>query len=143
MFNEVRSDNCYSNGNSGRFVTAAAMTVGESDSYALNTWSKMYEVIASANIVIALDAASLEGDVDEINHLIGVAYIGRALAHFDLLKLYGQQNVYVGGSLGTTGIPYVTTYKGENLSPARNTVTEVYTNIISDLDMAVSLMNES
>ncbi|MBT28195.1 MAG: RagB/SusD family nutrient uptake outer membrane protein [Thalassobius sp.] len=143
IYNEVRSDNCYSNGNSGRFVTPAAMTVGESDSYALNTWSTMYAVIASANIVIALDPAALEGDIEEMNHLVGAAYIGRALAHFDLLKLYGQQFVTVGGSLGTVGIPYVTTYKGEELSPARNTVDEVYTFIMSDLDMALSLMSES
>jgi starch-binding outer membrane protein, SusD/RagB family len=143
IFGEVRSDNCFSNANSGRFITASAMTVGETDSYSYDTWTQMYAVIASSNIIIAQESKSLEGDKDEINQVVGQAYIGRALAHFDLLQLFGEQNVYVKGTLSTDGIPYVITYKGDDLTPARNTVSEVYSYIMADLDKALSLMNES
>ncbi len=97
----------------------------------------MYKVIASANIVINTDASSLSGDEGEINQLIGEAYMGRALAHFDLLMIYGQQNCN-----GTLGVPYVTEYKGDDLSPARNTVSEVEAAVESDLNSALSYMSE-
>jgi hypothetical protein len=61
----------------------------------------------------------------------------RALAHFDLLRQYGQQ--YAGG--GTLGVPYITEFKGEDLYPSRNSVQEVKTNIYSDLEKAFSMMN--
>ena len=140
IYGEIRSDNAYANGNSGRFLTASEMDMGESDGYASDTWTSIYRVIASANILIGQDATSFEGDAAEINHIIGQAYAIRALAHFDLLKLYGQQHVAAGGTLG---VPYIMEYKGDDLTPARNSVTEVKGFIEADLDMALSLMTAS
>jgi hypothetical protein len=137
IYGEVRSDNAFANGNSGRFLTAAEMDMGETDAYARDTWTTMYSVIASANILIGQDAASFEGDPAEINHIIGQAYAIRALAHFDLLKLYGQQHV----TSGTLGVPYIKEYKGEDLTPPRNTITEVKGFIEADLAQALSLMS--
>jgi len=138
IFGEVRSDNTFSNGNSGRFVTAAAMAVGESDAYPRDTWTVMYQAIASANIILGVDLASIDGDAAEISQIQGQAMAIRALVHFDLLKLYGQQHAG-----GTLGVPYVTTYKGEDLLPARNTVAENKVSIMNDLDGALSLMSAS
>ncbi len=132
--NEVRSDNCFSNSNSGRFTTQASL------SYNANTgflWDEAYEVIASSNIIIALDASALEGDQAYIEHMQGQAYTIRALAHFDLLKQYGQVNT--GGNLG---VPYVTEFLGEDLFPARNTIEEVISNVMSDLQTGFELMGE-
>ena len=140
IYGEVRSDNCYANGNSGRFLTPAAMDMGEEDGYATNTWTQIYRVIASANIIIGKEGVELEGDVGEINQVIGQAYAIRALAHFDLLKLYGEQNV---SGEGTRGIPYVTVYKGEELAPPRKTVAEVRSMIEADLSKALSLMSDA
>jgi hypothetical protein len=140
IYGEVRSDNCYANGNSGRFLTVAAMDMGETDGYASNTWTQIYRVIASANIIIGKEGVELEGDVGEINQVIGQAYAIRALAHFDLLKLYGQQNVT---GEGVRGIPYITEYKGDNLTPERNTVAEVRSMIEADLSKALSLMSDA
>lgn len=136
IYGEVRSDNSFSNGNSGRFVTPAAMTLGNNDAYASGTWSQIYTVIASANIIIG--AQNITGDEALIDHIKGQAYAIRALAHFDLLKLYGQQ--HVSGGDATLGIPYILQYKGDDLLPKRNTVAEVKANINSDLDMALSMM---
>ena len=85
IYNEVRSDNCFANGKSGRFVNPAAMNVSIADAYPTDTWSQIYAVIANANIII--NAEDIEGDQDEIDHIKGQAYAIRALAHFDLLKL--------------------------------------------------------
>jgi len=136
---EVRSDNTFSNGNSGRFVTVAAMSLGNNDAYAANAWTQIYTVIASANIIIA--AEGIAGVADEINHIKGQAYALRAMAHFDLLRLFGQQHVTGGDP--TLGIPYVTEYKGENLLPVRNSVAEVKGNVYSDIETALSLMSAS
>ena len=142
IFGEVRGDNTFANASSGRFLDPAAMDLTESSGYADDTWTQIYRVIASANIVIALDPATLEGDLEEIQHLQGQAYAIRALAHFDLLKLYGEQHVNGGGE-SAAGIPYVKQYKGDNLLPARNTVGEVKNFIYDDLNTAKGLMSES
>ncbi|MBT3382349.1 MAG: RagB/SusD family nutrient uptake outer membrane protein [Prolixibacteraceae bacterium] len=133
IWGEVRSDNCYSNGNSGRFVTDAKMDY--TDNFG-GHWSEAYTVIASANIVIALDPAELEGDLAVIQHYQGQAYAIRALAHYDLLIYYGQMNTG-----GTLGIPYIEEYKGDELYPARGTVAENKAKIMADIATAISMMN--
>ncbi|MBE0391063.1 RagB/SusD family nutrient uptake outer membrane protein [Flavobacterium sp. PL002] len=141
IFGDVRSDNAYSNGNSGRFVTPGSMDMVDSDAYARDTFTQIYTVVASCNIVIN---ATLVGTTDEetnqINYYKGQALTLRALAHYDLLRLYGQQNVN-GGGLSANGIAYITEFKSENLSPVRNTVGEVKDFIYADLDQALSLMS--
>jgi hypothetical protein len=140
IFGEIRADNAFSNGNSGRFINPSKMVMTVNDAYPRDTWTSIYEVIASCNILIGLDASAIEGDLAEINHFIGQAYALRALAHFDLLKLFGQQHVTGGGDVG---IPYIEEYKGEDLTPVRNSVTEVKSNIESDLASAVSMMSDA
>ena len=140
IFGEIRADNAFSNGNSGRFINPSRMIMTVSDAYARDSWTRMYEVVASCNILIGLDPNAIEGDLAEINHYIGQAYALRAMAHFDLLKLYGQQHVTGGGAVG---IPYVTTYKGEDLAPSRNSVTEVKGFIEGDLATSLTLMSEA
>ncbi|MCB0486068.1 MAG: RagB/SusD family nutrient uptake outer membrane protein, partial [Flavobacteriaceae bacterium] len=132
--NEVRTDNCFSNGNSGRFTTQASFTYSANTGY---FWDAAYATIASANIIIGTDVSNLTGDQDYGKHMQGQAYAIRALAHFDLLKQYGQQHAG-----GTLGVPYVTEFKGEDLFPARNTVSEVKTMIMNDLNTAFDLMSD-
>ncbi len=130
---EVRSDNCFSNGNSGRFLRDAKMDFLE-DNVITNWWANPYAVIASANIVIALE--NIEGDQAQFNHYKGQAYAIRALAHFDLLSYFGQQHTG-----GTLGVPYIKVYKGDELTPARNTIEECKTFIMEDINQAITLMN--
>ncbi|HUW91549.1 MAG TPA: RagB/SusD family nutrient uptake outer membrane protein [Bacteroidales bacterium] len=132
---EVRGDNCFSNGNSGRFVRDAKMDWLE-DNVPSGWWSAPYAVIASANIIIALEADAIVGDAAVFNHYKGEAYAIRAMAHFDLLRYFGQQHVG-----GTLGVPYIKVYKGDDYTPARNTLAECETFIMEDIDMGISLMN--
>lgn len=137
IYGELRSDNCFANGNSARFLTTAAMDMGESDWYAINAWTKMYEVIANANIIIGKEAAEIEGDVGLINQITGQTYAIRALVHFDLLKLFGQKHV-TGQEI--LGVPYIKEYKGGNITPEREMVANVKAFIEADLAKALSLM---
>jgi len=130
-----RSDDGYSNGNSGRFVSSGQFNYQSTDGDPLAIWRDGYEVISNANIVIGAEIPDT-GD-GAINHVVGEAYAVRALVHMELLKYYGQQ--WTGGSLG---VPYITEYLGD-LEPTRNTITEVWDAIESDLATARSLMSES
>lgn len=136
IFGEVRSDNCFANATSGRFVTVGQMKVGPADNYAESAWTAIYEAIASANIIVQQNPAQLEGDPTAIKNIIGQAYVIRAMAHFDLLRIYGEQ--HAGGDLG---VPYITSYKGDNLTPSRATVEENKTSIYSDLESGLQLLS--
>ena len=136
IYGEVRADNCFANGNSGRFLTEAQMNVSPDNSN--GPWEAMYAVIASANIIINTDLKSLSGDANKINQVAGQAYIARALAHFDLLRLYGQQ--HAGGNLG---IPYITSYQQDERLPARQIVDLNKASIFEDIENGLRLMTDA
>jgi len=137
VLGEVRTDNAYSNGRSGRFVAPGQFNLLPTSSYSSDTWEKIYQVVANTNLVIGADVQD-EETANEIKHVKGQAYAVRALAYYDLLRLYGQQ--YVDG--GTLGVPIITEFNNpENLYPYRNTITEVYDQILKDLDVAKSYMS--
>lgn len=136
--NEVRSENCWSNGNSGRFTTQALLSYNSNTGF---IWDNAYAVISNCNLIINTDLNTLSGNLAEGEMLQGQAYATRALAHFDLLKQYGQ--VSTGGTLG---VPYVTEFATsssplEQLFPPRNTIDECVTNILNDLETAYTLMD--
>jgi len=139
IYGEVRSDNTYANGSSGRFLTIAAMDQGSDHAHPTDTWGQIYRTIALANVIIGTQEQELEGDQAAIDHTIGQAYAMRALCHFDLLRLYGQQHVTGGDQ--TLGVPYMKEFKGDELNPPRNTVSEVETFLYDDLATARSLMS--
>ncbi len=136
IFGEVRSDNCFANGTSGRFIPEAQMAVNPDNSN--GPWEAMYAVIALANIIIQQDLSKISGDLKKLNQILGQAYIVRAMAHFDLLRLYGQQN-----AKGTLGIPYVKSYRGNETALPRKTVEENKNDIFGDIESGLALMTES
>lgn len=142
IYGVVRTDDTFSNGTSGRFITESTMNYTPESGYPNSTWTRIYRTIASANIIIGLDPLAITGDQDVIEHYQGQAYAIRALAHYDLLRFFGQQHVTNGGNVG---IPYVKTYKGDQASlfPSRNTVAECKQFILEDLTTASSLMSET
>ncbi|MFO7852458.1 MAG: RagB/SusD family nutrient uptake outer membrane protein [Bacteroidota bacterium] len=137
IWGEVRSDNCFSNGNSGRFVVDARMDYTNSFG---GHWSNAYGVIAIANIIINTDPSTIEGDADQLDHYIGQAYALRALCHYDLLIYYGQMH---NGDVDDLGVPYIKEYKSEELYPPRDTWQNNLTDIYADIDMAISMMDPS
>ncbi len=110
--------------------------------YVRNIWLNGYEVINGANLVI--DNLSL---VDEERQATveGEAKFLRALAYFDLVRLFGQQ--YEAGEENTQqGVPLslqgITDYSGD-LNIARSSVEEVYSQVVSDLTDAYEMLPET
>lgn len=132
---EIRGITTWANGNSGRFTTQA--TYGYVASTGLGIWATAYRMISRTNLILSQDEANLDGEPSEISHYKGQAHFLRALGHFDLLRSYGQQHLG-----GTLGVPIITEFKGDNVSPARNTVTEVKDAIYADLDRAFNLIQD-
>ena len=140
VMGDVRTDNAYSNMNSGRFANSDM----DYNSNGAGPWSTVYRVIAITNIVINADTSSLTGSASRITHIQGQAHALRALAHFDLLEAYGQHFISGQGGANALGVPYVKTYKDPaNLEPARATVVSNIGDIAADLTSAISMMNDS
>ena len=138
IMGDVRTDNMYSTMASGRFQDSNMDH--NPDGY--GPWSTIYRVIAICNIVIGVDASTLSGNAARVQHIKGQAHAIRALAHFDLLRMYGQHFISGAGGAGSLGVPYVKTYKDPAyLQPARDTVLSNVGDIQSDLETAISLMS--
>ncbi len=99
-----------------------------------NTFQVCYRTIDQANRILETEPSF---DVDDIK---GQAYAFRALAHFDLVRTYGQHYTYTADA-SHLGVPIVTTVDPLR-KPARNTVAEVYTQIIADFNSALELIND-
>ncbi|MCM4160453.1 RagB/SusD family nutrient uptake outer membrane protein [Antarcticibacterium flavum] len=105
-------------------------------------WLNGYQIINQANLVV--DYVDLV-DEDRQATVEGEAKFLRALTYFDLVRLFGQQyeageqNTQLGVPLTLTGI---TDYSGD-LEIPRNTVEEVYTQVVADLTDAYDLLPPS
>ena len=140
IMGEVRTDNAYANGNSGRFARSDMDYLPQG----YGPWTDIYRAIAITNIVINADTSTLTGSAGEITHIQGQAHALRALAHFDLLQDYGQHFITGQGGANSLGIPYVKTYKdADNLVPARGTVVSNIGDIAADLTSAIGMMDDS
>ena len=101
-----------------------------------HAWRVLYKVVKNANIIIEA-APDAEGDDDERNVVLGQAHAYRAFAHFQMVQLYGQR-YDPAGSNDQLGIPIVIDNSIEG--KPRSTVEEVYAQIISDLDEAITFL---
>lgn len=120
---------------SGRFTSEYLWSNSETATSFL--WQSAYITIARVNNVLnAFDNIELTAEDEALaNDLKGECYFLRGLAYHDLVRMYSQQ--YSSGS-ANPGVPVVLVT--EIGTPARNTVGEVYEQIISDLKSAEELL---
>ncbi|AVR47115.1 RagB/SusD family nutrient uptake outer membrane protein [Christiangramia fulva] len=97
-------------------------------------WVSGYRAIVGTNKIIELTS---EGQSEELDQLIGENYYLRALTFFQLANVFGRP--YVQGT-ENLAVPLKLTSDVNDL-PDRNTVGEVYDQVISDLKKAEELMN--
>ncbi|MCK0199913.1 RagB/SusD family nutrient uptake outer membrane protein [Ornithobacterium rhinotracheale] len=140
IYGDLYADNTYANGSSGRYLSIGSGQLIPRDGYISDTWDLIYKVVSSANLVISRELNVPSSDLAKYNNLKAQAYLYRALAHFDALRYWGQQNVGSGGKKAL-GIPYVKTFhpEGKNIEVSRSTVEENIKDLYADLDKAVEL----
>lgn len=120
------------------YQTASEFTSSTSSSNV--AWKSPYIVIGRANRIIAAaeggalsDAAEAKATIDQY---AAEAKVLRALAHFDLVRIYGKP--YTEDQGASLGVPLVTEVLESNAKPARSTVAEVYAQVVKDLTEAIS-----
>lgn len=107
---------------------------------ALNIYADSYSIIGHVNTVLAnLDKFE---DTSEGNRVEGEAKFLRGLVYFDMVRLYGQQYNTAGNNT-QLGVPIVLLPPDVGRAVPRNTVEDVYDQVISDLTDAASLLPES
>lgn len=106
--------------------------------FAERLWAEAYEGINMANMILSSSFEPPSTLQTEFNQLKGEAHAVRALAYFDLVRMFAQHYAFTADA-SHPGVPIVLESDPTNL-PARNTVAEVYDRIISDFDTAIGLM---
>ena len=112
-------------------ATAYMMTDGLKNVGTL--WMVAYKVIYMTNTVIE----TLDANNPENNQLLGEAYFMRGLMHLHMATLYAQPYSYGRDNMG---VPLRTTTSSEGIK--RNSVGEVYDQIVADLRKAADLMGK-
>lgn len=103
-------------------------------------WSNYYNMLFIANHVIESGSGITEGTPEEVDQLVGEAYLLRAYVHFLLVNLYGQPYTKPGATEAKAVPLKLDTDLEKVLS--RNTVGEVYASLTSDIDEARRLINK-
>ncbi|PZX61789.1 RagB/SusD family nutrient uptake outer membrane protein [Hydrotalea sandarakina] len=130
VIGDLQADNTYvETKNSGRYLSQYNYSVVSSDAVVGEMWNQAYITILRVNNII--DANVTGPNVAAIK---AQAYAIRGLLYFKLVNIYAQPYTVDSTSLG---VPIVLHFN-PNLFPARNKVSEVYSQIISDLKMAVA-----
>lgn len=102
-------------------------------------WATYYSSLYYANAVIHNAGAISGGSQEEVNQLVGEAYMLRAWLHFNLVNLYGQPYTKAGAAQALS-VPIKLDLDLEG-TPSRASVEEVYKAILADIATARTLLN--
>ena len=107
-------------------------------------WGHPYKVIRHVNNILRfIDGieASSDAEIIEKQGIEGQALTIRALAHFDLCRMFGKAYSHDGGA--SLGVPIVTEALDPDAKLERNTVAEVYNQVMNDLTAAIALLPDN
>lgn len=136
LIGDLLADNLFiSSQNSNRYIAEFNYNYTNTNANASGTWAAAYTAILRANNIIN---ANLPQSAT-VNQLKGEALTIRALMYFVLVNYYAKQFTV---DPNAEGVPIVLEYK-PRLKPARNKVSEVYTQIEKDLADAFTLMTST
>ncbi len=101
-------------------------------------WRMSYRIVFGANKII--DAVT-DGQGAAYDQLKGENYFLRALAYFNMVRVYGRP--YYDNNASQLAVPLsLSSMVDKDYAPKRNTVREVYAQVIEDLEKAAALMNQ-
>lgn len=102
-------------------------------------WTLGYQIIRASSFIINKADEYRSQDPIKADDLKGQAYALRALIHFTLVNEFAQaHNFTADGS--HPGIPYITEFDWNEPVNGRQTVAEVYENLVSDLNNAIQVL---
>lgn len=142
---DVMTDNAYiSSSNSKRYLQFDTYTTNSSNGDAADMWNTMYRVVANANLLLqnAQKAQVPSSDSAEKAQIMGEAYVIRALAYFDLMRMFAQP-YNATANAGHMGVPLVTETVADAsaiISPKRDDAAKVYAQIETDLLQGISMI---
>lgn len=117
----------------------------EIQAFEVGYWGTIYEALVNINNIIEYQPALLDKYPDsktELESIKAQALFLRALCHFDLCNVYAQPYSYTADA-SHLGIPIELSAPDFDHKPARNTVKDVYAQIITDLKDAETLFGSS
>lgn len=104
-------------------------------------WSSGYNSLLQANNIIEnINKLKEAGSTEDLDDFLGQALTVRALIHFDLVRLYGKP---YNMDKASYGVPVVTAPVDAKARLLRNTVEEVYNQVVADLNAAAPLLSKS
>ena len=110
----------------------------EGDGDDIQFWQNPYDGIGTCNVVLDyLDA--MRGDDVSRENLRGEALVLRSWYYFHLVNLFGMPYNYGDPSVNP-GVPLILSAEVKEDKPARNTVREVYEQIVNDMTLGRQLM---
>lgn len=141
VLGDLMADNTFvAPSNSGRYLSQNLYRTIASTGEPLQIWTALYNTIMRTNAIINADIETSP----TVEQLKGEAYAVRALAYHELIKFFAAPFTVNPNALG---VPIVTEFDPDNPTsyyvnqqPSRNTVSEVYQQIISDYTAAYEMM---
>lgn len=133
---DVRGEDIQTEANGSRSSSLYSFTY-RTASDAPSLWGTPYRVIRRATRIIeAAESGNLSGDQEWISQMAAEARVLRALAHFDLVRIYGM--TYTADNGASWGVPIVDSALEVQATSGRNTVAEVYDFVIRELSAAIN-----
>ena len=132
---EFPADNiCLSGKSTDPLFQATTYTMTDNLQNVGTLWMVGYKIISMTNTLIeGMDESKAEN-----KQILGEAYFMRALIHFNMVTLFAKPYSFGRDKIG---VPLRTSNKDANVK--RNTVGEVYDQIVEDLNKAAELMGKS
>lgn len=135
---DVMGEDVKQNASANRAKEWAEYNGTEADFVPENIWREIYQGIDIANRIINTPFEPAPEVQDEFNNIVGQAYAIRALAHFNLVSVFAQHYTFTADA-SHPGVPIVLEFD-PLAKPNRNTVKEVYDQVIADFQQGISLM---
>ena len=121
-------------------VPISSYNLTKYDELATNPYRVFYGAIANINKALEISTGISDS---EVTNLQGQLYAWRGLLHFDLARLYAHiPSTVANTSEANSGIPVSTQVYEPEYRPTRATLAETYSQVISDLTQAISMLDE-
>jgi len=132
VIGDMMADNTYQSVlNTNRYTLFNNYSYNLTDGNVSGLWSTAYAIILRTNNIINANVSGAS-----VNQIKGEARAIRALCYFNLVRYFSRPFTDNPNGLG---VPIITVYNAD-LKPGRNTITEVYNQIHTDLNAAYNLM---